>query len=195
MSTRRLFVGTFLTPEQQQALGSLKGHRDDLSRLWHRKLRFVNSLKLHMTWIFLGDVEEENLAAVTEALAEATTGRKRSAIVYDGIDFWPSPGKPRQLVMTSRAVPDEMVALAGEIRRSLKPFAARPDDRAFRPHITLLRFDSAPGAHARGRLSLPEDLHLERVLPLAHKIDDVSLIESHLGSGQDEYEVLKSFPL
>lgn len=196
---KRLFVGTFLSPDQQELLGELNRHGDRLTAAWGCRLRWVRPAKLHMTWLFLGSVNPELISEIHARLG-GIAGRHRSIeVAYDRIEFWPDARRPRQLVMTPAAVPESVGSLAVSIRSELKEFTAKPEDRPFRPHLTLLRFDrgsfAARAAGARARLSLPEWLETSGFLPLVQGMSEIALVESHLGKGADEYEVLERFPL
>lgn len=176
-------------------LARLRDHNDALSSLWQRKLRWVKAVKLHTTWFFLGDVDASRVPEVTAVLAEISRGRQSGEIVYDKIDFWPTARKSRLLALTSSMVPAHLAQLAADIRHGLRAFASKPDDRDFRPHITLMRFELLPGADHKRPLEFPDWLNLNEFIPLVHKLDQVALIESHMGAGRDDYETLQSFPL
>ena len=196
---RRLFVGTFLSAEQQELLGELKRQNDRLVDAWGKRLRWVKYVKLHMTWLFLGKTDESAVDAIGERLSGIVTDYAPMQVTYDRLEFWPSARKPRQLVMTPSVVPDQLSSLAGHIKAGLKDYTEKPEDRQFRPHLTLLRMQheqTARASHAeRRRLELPTWFDTKVFLPLVHDILSLALIESHLGKGGDDYEVLKSFQL
>src|SRR5262249_56238257 len=96
----RLFLGTFLSAEQQELLGELKGQNDKLVVAWGRRLRWVKHVKLHMTWLFLGKTESSAIDTIGERLSGIVTGYAPMQVTYDRLEFWPSARKPRQLVVT-----------------------------------------------------------------------------------------------
>lgn len=175
--------------------GQLRESSEALSKLWERKLRWVKAAKLHMTWFFLGDIDLQQVPELNSCLSSVVSGKPSGEIAYDRLEFWPSPRKPRQLVMTAKVVPQYLQTLGADIRRSLAEFAVKPEERDFRPHITLLRFDVMSKPADKVPLSMPEWLQLNSVFPLVHNIKVVDLIESHMGGGRDDYEVLHSFSL
>ncbi|HEY9871394.1 MAG TPA: RNA 2',3'-cyclic phosphodiesterase [Candidatus Obscuribacterales bacterium] len=196
---KRLFVGTFLSADQQKLLGELNRYGERLTAAWGCRLRWVKPAKLHMTWLFLGSVNPELISQIRARLGGIAAEHRSMAVAYDRLEFWPDARRPRQLVMTPAAVPEPVGPLAASVRSQLKEFTAKPDERAFRPHLTLLRFDrgssSARAAGAPARLAVPEWLDTSGFLPLVHRIGEIALIESHLGKGADEYEMLACFPL
>lgn len=193
-AVKRLFVGSLLPPDRQEELGSLSRCNQELSTLWQRKLRWVNAIKLHMTWFFLGDVPTEQTGVLIEALSGLSSGAAAAEISYDNIEIWPSIRKPRQLVLTPAKVPSCVEKLAKSIRSELRGFAVKPDDRKFRPHITLLRFDLADKGASNIPIAPPDWFLSELKLPLIQTVDRVELIESNF-TGSGDYEVIKQFRL
>lgn len=198
-SIRRVFIGTFLSSEQQQSLAELKALHPNLPELWHMKLRWVKAKKLHLTWLFIGNIDEAALLAIKNKLGEIVSHHRYMTLSYEHGEFWPSPKKARQLVLVPQVISQEAMALFKSISSELSNFVTKHDEQQFRPHITLLRLE-----HFRYDFSmtmprcLPEvtDLSkLERYLPLVQKIDSVSLIESHLGGQGDDYLPVERFLL
>lgn len=191
---KRLFVGTFLTREQQHLLTRLQERKEDLAALWRHKLRWVKADKLHMTWFFIGSQPADRVEEISSCLSTAVQGGPGGKITYDRIEFWPAPRSPRQLVMTAQPVLEHFVELCRSIRKSLAEYAEKEETRAFRPHVTLLRFERTETTEKR-TLTFPEWFDADSVLPMVHTIDRVDLIESHMGGGPEGYEVLRSFAL
>jgi len=196
---RRLFVGTFLSDSQKAHLGEIRRSNDRLVADWQRKLRWVRPVKLHLTWLFLGEVKGTLVPEVESRLASMLSEQPGGRIIYDQAEFWPSPGKARQLVLTASVIPDPVANLGKTIRAGLSELAAKPDARDFRPHITLLRFgDSTAPAQTqspRQRLKFPDWLDLRQFLPITQEIQSVVLLESHLGAGGEDYETLMTCAL
>lgn len=191
----RLFIGTFLSAQQQDHLGRLRDQNDRLTSLWNQKLRWVKSKKLHLTWLFLGEVKEDLKPKIIDRLSTLISSKSSLTITYDHAQFWPTPSKARQLVLTSQVVPSVASELAMDIRYKLADLVSKPDDHPFRPHITLLRFDSHHQHPPHIPPQLPDFPELDQTLPLLHTIESISLIESHLGAVQDDYQTLESFNL
>jgi 2'-5' RNA ligase len=192
----RLFVGTFLAPDQQERLAQLASEDEKLGGLWHRKLRWVKPKKLHLTWYFLGTVEDPAIPAIKERLLEAVSELPGSALRYDTLEIWPSAKMPRQFVLTPSVVPDEVNNIVGNVRTSLKGLVPDPDYKTFKPHITLMRFDRLPANRPKGSpVNIPADFPPPEILPIEHRIASVCLIQSHLGGAADEYESIQTIEL
>ena len=188
---RRLFVGTFLPEADKQRLGALKEHGERLGAEWKRKLRFVREDKLHLTWLFLGYVEEQSIDEIKQRLGVLVKGQGPFHLDYTKGVFWPNARFPGMLVLVPDAVPPAVAEFAALVKKELKEFLQKDEHRGYRPHITLIRMDSGP----RMRMDIPEWFPLSERLPIHHSIKQVDLIESHMGHGKDSYESLQSYPL
>jgi 2'-5' RNA ligase len=95
---------------------------------------------MHLTLKFLGDIEEDEAAKLTEVLREIPLAPMRPRI--RGVTAFPSPSRARVIVV---ALADPNVdALAAEVeRRSGFPREERP----FRAHVTLARIRQPVNAH------------------------------------------------
>ncbi|MBX9876908.1 MAG: RNA 2',3'-cyclic phosphodiesterase [Candidatus Obscuribacterales bacterium] len=189
--TRRLFVGTYLSPAQQEVLGYLSERKAELEKQWHCRARIVKPIKLHLTWLFLGDVEGK-LDEITAKLQSTVSKFSKLSINFDQVEFWPSAKRPRMVVMTPSVIPDRVMEIAAEIQTQLKPYVSKPGHREYRPHITLARLErESVKANA---VELPDWL-VSKCVPLTQQIEKIELIESELGCGGDEYASLLSFEL
>jgi 2'-5' RNA ligase len=189
-AVKRVFVGSFLSGELREQLGSISRHNEALSSLWQRKLRWVKAAKLHMTWAFLGSLPSERLAELKESLVAACSGSIPMTVAFDLLEIWPSFKSPRQLVLTASTVAPAVTELALTIRAALANRVLHPDNKQFRPHVTLLRFDSPKEGGGRASLCLPGWLVDELALPVVLPIATVDLIESRIDGGGNDYAVL-----
>jgi RNA 2',3'-cyclic 3'-phosphodiesterase len=144
---RRLFVGTFLPKSDQDSLGELQEHSEKLAAEWQRKLRWVRPEKLHLTWVFLGSVDEDYIPEIQSKLTALLAEQPPLDVVYSKPTFWPGPKHARTFVLTPDTVSDEVMNLADRIKRDMKPYAEKIEPK-YRPHITVMRFDG----NTRGRL-------------------------------------------
>ncbi len=172
---RRLFVGTFLTSLQQELFASLKASDNELSLSWKRKLRWVKAEKLHLTWFFIGDGDEQEIATHLSGIAGKHQGFN---LEFDCVQLWPNPYHSRQLVLTATKTSPEAQELASDIKEAC--FSKPSDNRPFQPHVTLLRLE--PGKSAQ--LIIPEWLPFKKLLPLKMNINNFALVESNLTQGQ-----------
>jgi len=147
--------------------------------------RWVRPDGLHVTFRFLGGLEEEPLAAVRSSLAgvRATPfevelgtvgdfgGRRAARVVWLGL----------------RRGGEKAGRLAAAVEAACRSAGLEPEGRAFRPHVTLARARSRSGAPAP---KLPEPPTLE---PWTAR--EIILFESRLGGGPAVYEPIQRYPL
>jgi 2'-5' RNA ligase len=186
----RLFVGTFLPSDMQSSLGELKQYEQRLAEHWRCKIRLVHGKKLHLTWIFLGDVATKEVPEIERLLAAIASRHRSTSLDYTGHEFWPSAKHAQTMVLIPQVVADPIRALAAELKEQLRPFTQKPVIKPYRPHITLARM-----APSKSRKEIPDWLPLSQKLPLHHSINQLALIASEPARGDDGYQTLKSFSL
>ncbi len=92
--------------------------------------------QLHLTLEFLGGVPEARLGSVLEA-GEAVAGSATPfEIVLDRLEHWQ---RPQVLCLTASVVPEPLAALVRSLRSALSARGFDPEQRPFRPHLTLAR--------------------------------------------------------
>lgn len=188
---KRLFVGSLLEPAQAQLLSQLKQELSPIfEQWWNCKLRWVKAEKLHITWLFLGDTEAKLEAEILEKLKSQLAGLKPFELQYDQLEFFGKEPRPTAMVLTPSSPSEQVIELGNSLRKSIGHFCQSKADHVFRPHLTLLRFPR----DEQQKFSLHKPLDLSAYLPLAQKIEHVSLIESHTGLTSQSYEIIKSFP-
>jgi 2'-5' RNA ligase len=176
---RRLFVGTFLPEVDRAAVYVDPDSADKLATLWGRKIRWVRPDKLHLTWLFLGGVEEERIPDLSLKIEEVVRDFGPMEIEYSKFTLWPHARNARTFVLQPESAPEKVMRLGETIKKELKGYAERLDLK-YRPHLTLARMDSTSK-----RVEVPDWFPVRKNLPLVHKIDRVDLIESHLGGNKD----------
>lgn len=187
---KRLFVGTLLADRHSQSLSRMKDRlAPQLSEVWHNcKLRWVRPEKLHITWLFIGESNEESEQEIKDILASELSTAEPFSLHYDRLEIFGPKSRPKALVLSCRNAPDQVQALAALMRKSLGHLCQKKEDQIFRPHLTLCRF---PHGY-RGKTILPE-LETSEFLPLQQEVACLSLIESHLGGKGDSYERLADY--
>ena len=133
---RRLFIALGLPNAVRDALTAL---REDLDGA-----RWTPPDHLHCTLRFLGDTPEERIPYLEAALGGIAA--PPLALRLDGLTAFPSPRAPRVLV--ARLAPDDALAdLQRRIEAAVRDLGFAPEDRPFRPHVTLARL-KRPGTRA-----------------------------------------------
>jgi 2'-5' RNA ligase len=170
--TSRLFFAAWPAPEVQQALGKLA---QDLKHECGG--RAIPTRNIHLTLVFLGDVARDRLAQL-EALAAAVTA-PRFSLDVDRVEYW----RHNRIVWAGiERCPEALLELVKRLESGLASADFRCDQRAYAPHITLLR-------NAR---RAPADATMRTV---AWSVSRFALVESAQREKGRAYEVLKDWPL
>jgi 2'-5' RNA ligase len=180
----RLFVGLAISQELRESLASLiQGLRQaDSSPRW------VNPANLHVTLKFIGEVPQEKLAPITEALT-AVHITEPLELQLRGLGFFPNARRPA-VAWVGMEPAEPLARLACEIDRSLAAVGIQREERPFVPHLTIARFK-----HTRVSPTLAEQIEKQKTRILGSlAVTEFHLIESKLKSSGAEYTTLRSFP-
>lgn len=182
---RRLFVGVAL-PEDATATVREVVEAVRAMALPHgaRDVRWVRLDGLHLTLRFLGPAPEQLLGPSISAVENvAANAAGPIAIELSGAGTFPSGRRPRTLWIGVSGGVDALTALAGQTESALVGVGWPPDDRPFRPHLTLARSDGvAAGPLVAGRLAAAM---AERRVQATVK--ELGLFESLTGGGPARY--------
>ena len=166
----RLFLALWPAGETRDALARVA---KSLARLASGKP--VPAGKIHLTLVFLGDVEPERLDAVRQAAGEIRTAPFE--LVLDGVGAFRNA---RVAWAGSSEPPGELVRLQSALERALRARGFVLDPRPFATHVTLVR----KVALVVPRAPMP---------PIRWWASEYVLARSETGAGR--YSVLQSWPL
>ena len=129
MSERRLFFALWPDHRQRESL------RDPIkAALAPVEGQFVERANWHVTLVFLGAFPEERIPALGEAAAGVPVEPFR--LRFDRLEFW---ARPRIACLAASAVPAELGALVDALETAAAGCGHRPEDRPYRPHLTVAR--------------------------------------------------------
>ena len=177
----RCFVAVELPSPMREEIGRLQ------SRIATAGLRLVKPELVHVTIKFLGDVPEEDVGPVTEALGRVTFAPFSVQVLGMGA----FPGRAVRVVWLG--LEGDFRELYQKVEQALKPLGFAPEVRGFSPHVTLGRV-ARPGAEMNrllcARIANFAGLDLGRFT-----VDRFYLKKSTLTPGGPIYEDLAKFPL
>lgn len=137
-------------------------------------IRWTRVEGLHLTLKFLGDIVQDQVAAIVAVLHDIAQQRPPLRLMAQGLGAFPNLRRPRVLWVGLQG--KRISELSEAIETALLPLDFPPEERGFIPHLTL------------GRLRSPKGW--ERVLPIlqAHEqtcfgeslIDHITLYQSEL---------------
>ena len=179
----RLFVALDIPEDVRAVIGALVTKlRGKL-----RDARWVRIEGAHVTLKFIGEVSTEQIADIRTALATVPFPAPIK-IIFRGIGFFPNERRPRVVWAGIEAGP-ALGELAAAVDAGLEPLGVTRDQRAFSPHLTLVRMDSPKGLD-----QLREEIRAAGPLEFGQGVaNEFHLYQSVLKRGGAEYTRLMTF--
>lgn len=187
MSRIRTFVAIELPNDIRRAITKVI----DKLAPFSNDVRWVSAENLHITLVFLGDVEDRSVHAACQAVARACAKIEPFHVSIQGTGVFPKPDRPRVLWTGLDVGAEEITNLREQVANELDA-AGFQFDWKFSPHITIGRVN-------RGRFSDHE--LVAKSTEFADKpfgefvITDVSVMSSLLEKSGATYVRLSSAPL
>src|SRR5437867_6787648 len=119
--------------------------RDELTRVAEElRARIENASwpsreNLHLTLSFLGSVDEERVAPISDALSSAVSSLVDFTTVLTEVGAFPSKRRARVVWVGLADPAGGLAGLASAVAASLEPLGFEREKRAFHPHVTLAR--------------------------------------------------------
>jgi len=149
--------------------------------------RWTSPDQFHVTIRFIGDASAKRADRYEEALARIEAPAV-DCIPY-GFDVLPSRRSPRVLIVGLERT-DELMMLYEAVSNALEGKGLAPEERTYRPHVTLARLNDVPAATVHSFL----DAHDASSLSSFH-VDTLSLYESTLTPDGAVHERRAAFSL
>lgn len=133
-------VRTFIAVEVDRAMGSrLTALQQALARSGD-DVKWVEPDSLHLTLLFLGDVDERELPAVCRAVAAVCARRPPFLLALQGVGCFPTLRRPRVVWAGVGTGSAELIALHDALEPPLLDLGCyRREERQYTPHLTLGR--------------------------------------------------------
>lgn len=149
--------------------------------------RWIKPENLHVTLRFIGEVDDPVAQDIDAALRRvAAPGFE---LMLDGVGHFGTERKP-QVLWAGIARSEPLQFLRDKIDRALVAAGLKPDERKFRPHVSLARLKDAPADRVARWLG-GNALFLAG--PVA--VQGFALYRSHLHNEGSIYEELAHYPL
>lgn len=136
MPCMRCFVAVEIPEEVREGVEDLQGELRETGG----DLNLVDPGQVHVTLKFLGDVEEERVPAVEEAVERAAAPVEPFEASYEGVGVFPSRSYVR--VVWVGAEGSGFSELASNLEDEMADLGFEREDRDFVPHATIARVKS-----------------------------------------------------
>ena len=168
METKRLFFALWPDHRQRDRL------RDVITPIAKTvEGRMVDRRNWHVTLAFIGTFPANRVPYLLEKAGEIVVEPFR--LNFDRLEFWP---RPKVAGLVASTVPPELQALVDALNAIIVDLGIKPEDRNYRPHITVVR-------NAR---TFPTERLAQRA---ATEWSGFELVESVSGPGGATYHPLK----
>ena len=179
----RLFVAVMPPPEVRCAA---RVAAEEATRGLN-SIRWTKQGNIHLTLKFLGEVPEESLQDVCDALEKSCSVHAPFDASLGGLGAFPSPRRAQVIWAGMDEGSGEMSALAAEIEAALKPLGFQREERPYVPHTTLGRTRGKPLS-----IELP-DTSIAGIRTF--RVERVDLVRSTLTPGGPIYGIVETFSL
>lgn len=147
--------------------------------------RWSKAEQLHVTLCFLGDIEDDQLAAMARAVRELELPPIRLSV--EGLGQFPGGGTPRVIWGGVKGDVAVLERLAARFRDLAVDHGIEVEDRRFAAHVTLARVRSPRGSAV---LTKALQQHKGLVLPHTFRVPSVTLYASERHFEGHRYKVL-----
>lgn len=175
----RLFVAIALPEEHRRRLGALANGLPGA--------KWVSPENLHLTLRFLGELDGQQGGDIDMALEAIRS--PAFDLTLEGVSHFGEGRKLRSL-WAGVAANDALVRLHDKIEQTVIRAGLPPEGRKFKPHVTLARFKSNPGAKLHDYMA---EHSLFRAPPF--RVEHFTLFSSFLSAGGAIYRPEAEYPL
>jgi 2'-5' RNA ligase len=142
---------------------------------------------MHITLLFLGEVDDRELHAVCRAVQEVAATEPTFSLSVSGVGAFPTPRRPKILWAGITEGADELRRLYGKLEEKLLDLGCyRKEERGYTPHLTLGRTRGEADGYTLAR-ELPKLLNWDGGRMV---VDEVVVYGSELQKGGPEHTVL-----
>jgi RNA 2',3'-cyclic 3'-phosphodiesterase len=164
----------------------LMSHIDRLRKLVpDAQASWSRETNLHLTIKFIGNVDVDRVAKVSDACSRAVETLQPFPISISQTGSFPKSGSPRVLWIGIQDLTGGLSELHARLERECEVEGFPKEDRAFHPHLTIARIRNPAGA--RELAETHKQLQFE---PLEIVVADLVVIRSELSSKGSRYTTL-----
>jgi RNA 2',3'-cyclic 3'-phosphodiesterase len=183
----RAFIAITPPTTLQQTVAEVRQVFQRLSLPW----RWVTPEQIHLTLRFLGNVSEEAVPSLLQAIEQAAQGQTAFALRARALGCFPHPARPRVLWVGLDDPSQALERLNEHLTVALTPLGFPPENRPFHPHLTLARVQNmGRSSQLFPMLQTYQDRDFGEFL-----VTQVHLVQSQLQRGGALHTILRSVTL
>ena len=190
MTAERTIRAFLALDPPEEILREIERIQDRLRKLIHGDLRWVRPEGIHMTLKFFGDISESAVVNISAVAGRAAAAAGPFELVIGGTGVFPDPRRPRVVWLGMNGEVAQLVTFQQGLERALGEIGFPPEERPFRPHLTLGRIKSP-----KGLIGLAEALEKENTVTAgSFTASGLNLFQSDLTPRGAVYTRLAGYP-
>ena len=166
--------------------------RDLKSKFGSSAFRWVKPEQIHITLRFFGWLTTTQVEELKRILPAIAVARPRFTLNCFGLGCFPNARRPRVLWAGLAGDLPQADALQSSITEATDHLGEPPEDRPFKPHLTLARLKEPDRAQIT---DLEHAISRGFQIASGWRIDHLLLMQSHLSPNGSEYETLAAYAL
>lgn len=157
-------------------------------------VRWVRAEGIHLTLFFLGDVLISQIPAIEGVLATVARMANPVTFTVGGVGAFPNLHRPGVIWVGVQESAGRLATLHKAVNIALADLGFQPEERSFKPHLTLGRVNRNAGSEVSRRVG--EAVGHFSLGQLGEETGrELILFRSELKSAGAEYTALRRFPL
>lgn len=186
----RAFLALKTPPEWDEKLAALQ--RDLKSKFGGGAFRWVKPDQIHITLRFFGWITTTQAEELVQLLPPICSAHPPFTLTCEALGAFPNVHRPRVFWAGLKGDLLEATALQSEVAAATHGIGEPPEDRPFKPHLTLARLKDPGRRHVTD---------LEQTVSRGFQIDhpwhvkELLLLQSHLSPHGSTYEPISTFRL
>jgi 2'-5' RNA ligase len=134
---KRIFFAVDLDHQMNEKIIEFEGQLRH--RLKHARILWSPLENLHVTLKFLGSVEVDRIDSLVQAVGHATHGFEPFQVIAQGLGGFPNEDRARIIWVGIEDPESSLLTLATLLDEKLTQFGFGPEERVYRPHLTIGR--------------------------------------------------------
>jgi RNA 2',3'-cyclic 3'-phosphodiesterase len=164
-------------PESVKA--GLKQVEESLKSVDPSCAKWIDPDSIHLTLVFLGNVDINKIESITQSMKKAAQTTPPFNLALDELGAFPDLRRAQVVWVGLQGDLEVLQTLQKRIETNLVPLGFPPENRAFKPHLTLARVREITGPQIRQ--SLGEKISLNKIESKSIiRVDSISLMRSEL---------------
>ena len=183
--SKRIFIALDISNEAREKIARFISELK--KEFLHLRVSWEKPEKIHLTLKFLGDIDEEQLSKVKEAVRKIASGTKAFSLRVEKTGCFPAPKKARILWLGLTDETGTLQKLLGKLEEEMAVLGFEKEDRPFRAHLTIARLREPQ----RSRELV--EAHLQKQFePVSFEVSQIVIYESKLQPTGSVYSVIET---